>query len=71
MEMPTEVMIHNEVLGLKGSKGTLFRISEEGYYEVNLKFGANEHRVLLPVSTTVLISQEPEPEFDSNMEIER
>ncbi len=70
MEIPCEVMIHNELLGLKGTKGTLFQITE-GYYELNLKFGANEHRVLLPVDTTVLISQEPEPEFDMEAEIER
>jgi len=71
MEIPCEVMIHNELLGLKGSKGRLLQIGEEGFYEVNLTFGANEHRVLLPVGSTVVISQDPEAHYDGSFEIER
>lgn len=71
MEIPGEVLIHNERLGLKGGKGTLLRVSSEGYYEVNLKFGSNTHRVLLPISTTVLIGAEPEPTVAESVEVER
>ena len=71
MEVPNEVLIHNEVLGLKGSKASLIRIAPEGYYEVNLRFGNNLHRVLLPVQGSVLIASEPEPTVGESVEVER
>ena len=71
MEIPNEVLIHNELLGLKGARGTLIRIAPEGYYEVNLRFGANTHRVLLPVVASVVIAAEPEPAVGDQVEIER
>jgi len=70
MELPSEVLIHNDVLGLKGTSGTLLGIVENGYYEVNLRFGGNVHRVLLPIARTVLISKEPEPPKAEGLEIE-
>jgi hypothetical protein len=72
MEVPRQVLIHNETLGLKGSPGMLVRIAGEGYYEVNLRFGSNLHRVLLPVFATVLIAAEPEvPTGEQVGEVER
>jgi len=71
MEIPNEVLIHNELLGLKGARGTLIRIAPEGYYEVNLRFGGNVHRVLLPIVTSVVIAAEPEPNVGEQVEIER
>ena len=70
MEVPRQVMIHNETLGLKGAAGMLVRIAAEGYYEVNLKFGTNTHRVLLPIHATVLISSDAEVVGES-VEVER
>jgi len=60
MEVPAEVMIHNELVGMKGSRGTLLQVSPQGYYEANVKFGDRLHRVLLPVASTVVIWQQPE-----------
>ncbi len=71
METPKDILIHNELLGLKGGKGVLIRISEDGYYEVNIAFGSNVHRVLLPIETSVIISREAEPDFAPDFEIER
>jgi hypothetical protein len=71
MEIPNEVLIHNELLGLKGARGTLIRIAPEGYYEVNLRFGNNTHRVLLPIDTSVVIAADPEPAGGEQVEIER
>ena len=71
MEVPNEVLIHNELLGLKGSRASLIRISPEGYYEVNLRFGNNTHRVLLPIQGSVLIASEAEPSSGDTVEIER
>lgn len=71
MDLPAEVQIYNELSGLKGNVGSLVAVSPDGYYEVNLKYGANVHRVLLPVSATVVIFREPEPQFEAGVEIER
>jgi len=72
MEVPAEVLIHNEILGIKGGKGTLLQISADGYYEVNCQFGERLHRTLFPVETTVIIQREPEPvATGQDLEIER
>lgn len=72
MEVPAEVLIHNEILGVKGSRGTLLAVSPHGFYEVNLRFGERLHRVLLPVVGTVVIGQQPEEALpNEGFEIER
>ena len=72
MEVPTEVLIHNETIGMKGAKGTLLTVSPHGYYEVNVKFGERLHRVLLPIARTVLIAQDAEEAVPGDaIEIER
>ncbi len=72
MEVPAEVLIHNETVGMKGSQGRLLQISADGYYEVNVKFGDRLHRVLLPIARTVLISRDAEEVVTTeDVEIER
>jgi hypothetical protein len=71
MEIPADVLIHNELLGIKGSRGRLLRVSEHGYYEVNLTFGERQHRVMLPVAATVIINAEPEIVGGEQFEVER
>ncbi len=71
MEIPAEVLIHNEQLGLKGTAGKLLRVGPEGYYEVNLAFGERVHRVLLPIPSTIVIQREPEPTTAEGLEIVR
>ena len=60
MELPAEVLIHNELVGMKGAKATLLQVSAHGYYEANVRFGDLTHRVMLPIASTVVISQEAE-----------
>lgn len=72
MELPAEVLIHNETVGMKGSRGTLLQIHPHGYYEANVKFGERLHRVLLPIHRTVVIAQEAEEAVpQEEIEIER
>jgi hypothetical protein len=71
MELHTEVLIHNETLGVKGGRGVLLQISPDGYYEVNCTFGERVHRTLFPIHGTVLISREPEEATAAETEIER
>jgi len=71
MDLPIDVLIHNTILGLKGTPGTLLRIAEEGFFEVNCRFGDNVHRVLLPIGATAVISKEAEEVFEPGFEVER
>lgn len=71
MEIPSDVLIHNELLGLKGSKGTLVAVSPHGYFEAKLRLGKGTHRVLLPIAETVIIFRERELETPTDLEIER
>lgn len=71
MDLPAEVQIHNELLGIKGGRGTLVAVSPHGYYECKCAFGGKTHRVLLPIQNTVLIFRDPEAEFEAGVEIER
>jgi hypothetical protein len=71
MELPADVLIHNEILGVKGGKGTLITISPDGFYEINCVFGERVHRTLFPIQGTVLISREPQEMMRADQEIER
>ena len=71
MELPAEVLIHNELLGIKGGKGTLLQVTPDGYYEVNCTFGERVHRTLFPIQGTVLIQRQPEEATRVDLEIER
>ncbi|MFP5285422.1 MAG: hypothetical protein ACLGI9_06765 [Thermoanaerobaculia bacterium] len=71
MELPAEVLIHNELLGIKGGKGTLLQVTPDGYYEVNCTFGERVHRTLFPIQGTVLIQRQPEDLTRVDLEIER
>jgi len=71
METPAEVMVHCELMALKGARGRLLGVSPHGYYEVNLKFGDKQHRTLLPVARTVIIAAEPEENPGLVTDVER
>ncbi len=71
MELPAEVLIHNEVLGVKGARGILLQVNTDGYYEMNLTFGERVHSTLLQIEGTVVISQQPEETTRQTLEIER
>lgn len=71
MELPMEILIHNQLLGAKGREGTLLQVSPDGYYEVNCRFGEKTHRTLFPIQSTVLIHREAEVKVEPGLEIER
>lgn len=71
MDLPAEVQIYNELLSIKGGKGTLVSVSEHGFYEVICQFSGRRHRVMLPLQNTVLVFRQPEPEFTIEADIER
>ena len=71
MELPAEVLIHSEILGIKGGRGVLLQVSAHGYYELNCQFGERMHRTFFPIQGTVLIQREPEQTTPAELEIER
>lgn len=71
METPAEVLIHNDLLGMKGGRGRLLSVSPHGFYEVNLAFGDKVHRTLLPVERTVVIAIDSETNPDLAHDVER
>jgi len=70
MELPAAVIIHNELLGMKGKEGRLVALHATGYYELIINFGESDHRVLMPIEATVLIAAEAEHEWESGVELE-
>lgn len=70
MELPLPVLIHNEVLGLKGTAGSLLQIYPEGFYLVTTAFGSKTHKLQLPIAQTVLILEDPEEEAVAGEPIE-
>ena len=65
-----KVFIYNELLGLKGSSGILQDINEKGYYDTIIKIKDKRHRILLPLSQTIIIYREPLIEMDQSLELE-
>ncbi|MEL7061776.1 MAG: hypothetical protein AAGN46_17250 [Acidobacteriota bacterium] len=71
MDLPADVQLSNEQLGIKNGKGTLVAVSPHGYYELRLQFKDRLHKVLVPIAGTSIVFRQPEPEFAADMEIER
>jgi hypothetical protein len=72
MELPAEVLVHNEPMGMKGSRAVLLQIHPDGFYEMNVRFGERTHRVLLPIAATVVIAGEAEVTVSvESLEVER
>ena len=65
-----KVFIYNELLGLKGTPGVLQQTHARGYYDLVIKIKENRHRILLPISQTVIIFSEPIIEMDHSLDLE-
>ena len=74
IERESAVRIYSEILattlGAKMAKGRLVRVSNEGFYEVQLDVSGKHHTCLLPIQSTVLLAAEAEEEIAS-IEVER
>ncbi len=55
MDLPAEVQISNELIGMKGGRATLVAISNLGYYELRVAFNGRNHKVLLPTASTAVV----------------
>ncbi len=70
IEKEALIRVYSDALGLKGTKGRLVRVAEEGFYEVTIESGGKEYTGLLPIASTVILAWEPIAEFGA-IEVER
>ncbi len=71
MDLPAEVQISNDQLAIKNQKATLVSIHGQGFFELRMGFNNRQHKVLVPIQSTSIIFRDPEPEFPTDLEIER
>ena len=71
MEIPSKVSVFNATLEIKGKHGVLIAIDENGFYQVNLEVNGKQHTAFFPISSTVLIFNDPLPASSPEFEIER
>lgn len=71
MEIPSRVSVFSALLDIKGKPGTLIAINELGFFEVALEVKERNHTVLFPISSTVLIFNDPLPQPTADFEVER
>jgi len=65
MDAGTAIRVYNDALGVKGAKGRLLHVKDEGYYEVTLEVKERMFQAYLPVGSTVILAAEPNPETES------
>ncbi len=71
MDLPADVRVYNEQIGLKGNRGTLIAVHAYAIYELKLQLKEHLHRAFVPVAETSLIFSEPEVSYIVEDEIER
>ncbi len=70
MDAGDAIRVYNDALGVKGAKGRLLDVKEQGYYNVSLEVKDKMYEAYLPISSTVLLAAEAVPEVES-VEVER
>lgn len=72
MDLPARVTIYTSVFPeLNAKSGELISVAQENYYELHIQFREKRHTVLLPVSQTILIFEDPLLDVKADFEIER
>ena len=64
MDAGDAIRVYNDALGVKGAKGRLLNVKDQGYYEVSLEVKDKMYQAYLPISGTVILAAEavPDPE---------
>ena len=71
MEIPAIVTVFHAIAQFNNKRGTLVAVNDSGFYEIAIDFNQRRHTVLLPVSDTVLIFNEPLIQSEMAADIER
>lgn len=64
MDSNDKVKIYNTTLALKGVTGTFIKVHDQGFYELYMQFNGKRHNVYLPITGTVIVSDQPVVEGD-------
>ena len=71
MELPSKVMITCPSMEFKNVEGSLIAISDQGFYELQIKRGEKRYTYMLPIAQTHLICVDPLLEPHADFEVER
>ena len=71
MDIPLKVFVTCPIAELKQVGAKLIAVSANGFYELQVAYGANTHTVFLPISGTALTSSEPILSPSPGFELER
>lgn len=71
MELPSKVLIFCAAVDFKQTEGSLIAISDQGYYELQIKRGEKRYTYMLPIQQTSLICVDPLLEPHADFEVER
>lgn len=72
MDLPAKVTIYTNIFpDLNAKNGELISIAQQNYYELHIRFKEKRHVVLLPISQTILIFEDPLLDVKADFEIER
>ena len=58
MDAGDAIRVYNDALGVKGAKGRLLNVKEQGYYDVTLEVKDKMYQAYLPISSTVILAAE-------------
>ena len=58
MDAGDAIRVYNDALGVKGAKGRLLNVKDQGYYEVALEVKDKMYQAYLPISSTVILAAE-------------
>ena len=70
MDAGDAIRVYNDALGVKGAKGRLLNVKDQGYYEVALEVKDKMYQAYLPISGTVILAAEAVPETET-LHVER
>ncbi len=65
MDAGDAIRVYNDALGVKGAKGRLLNVKDQGYYEVALEVKDKMYEAYLPISGTVILAAEAVPDRES------
>ena len=65
MDAGDAIRVYNDALGVKGAKGRLLNVKDQGYYEVSLEVKDKMYVAYLPISGTVILAAEAVSETET------
>jgi hypothetical protein len=71
MEIPGKVSLYCPLVDAKGTAAKLVAVSSDGYYQVEVNVKGARHTMFVPTANAAVFFSDPEPESETDFEIER